>query len=274
MAFVGGKCVLDISLALDSLAAPGEPDNLVLCVPLVSYLSAYHRDIASHFLSMTPQLCESADDLELSFCSSHSNALIPWNVPVGVIRDLVSSGGGSPNRLNLVVRFRSSKRVGESIIDYKAPQLFGSLFLNQIKVALTMRGKGVSQFNILSKENVDALQMIASGVTNDEDILQTFHNSSRDVFPQSEADSLTGSGVAAVKVYVLGKDEVFSTVMSVPFLGSSGPSTVDDILSRYDLSGYCCLTHGITLKPDTPIEFLQHNCDFADGFVHLIAIRS
>jgi hypothetical protein len=200
-----------------------------------------------------------------------------FNLPyicVGVLLDIVGESGRGHEHLELIARFTEPKRNKEFLISYRPAIAFASLFLNQIKVALSIRGKGTSQFNVLSKECVDELQAIAVGVTDsneDQSSIDNFLHSFTSVFPKVEG--ISGSGVAAVKLYHLRGDELDSIVLAVPVERDGRSTTVRDVSSEFRLCG-SCWTHGILLSEDTPIEFLQNQCYYADGFVHLVVLNS
>lgn len=186
----------------------------------------------------------------------------PSRISVGVLVDLFGDSDKCNNRLDLLVRFRAAKRPTESMIDCCRVSDFPALFLNQIKLALTICGRGLSQFNILTREHIDTLQSIARSP--DVSVNQFW-----------EAHGLlfeTSPGVAAVKLYVCTRSEVFSTVIAVPLLNGENKTTVGDILREYDLKGV--ITQGVVLFEETPIHFLQSGCMYADGFVHLVSFTS
>ena len=193
---------------------------------------------------------------------------------LGVLVDIVGELGSGHERLDLVARFTEPKRNKEFLISHRPARVFASLFLNQIKVALSIRGKGTSQFNVLSKECVDELQAIAGGAAEDENDHNTFDSFLRafaTVFPRVEG--ISGTGVSAVKLYHVRGDEMDSIVLSVPAEKEGRSTTVSDVLAEFNLSG-SCWSHGILLSDDTPIEFLQNQCYYADGFVHLVVLNS
>ena len=191
---------------------------------------------------------------------------------LGVIADLHSAMRGpqsQPLRVSLTVKFREPKRSSEYLIDYKSPQIFSSLFLNQIKVALAMRGIGHSQFNILCREDTNVLLSMAGGQL-PEDLLYPSEAAYRrvydSIFPKSHV-----SRIAAVKLYYADRPHVYSAVVPVAYDTAGVPTTVADILTQSALPDHSLVvSNGVALKPDTPVEFLQTRCCYADGFVHLI----
>lgn len=196
---------------------------------------------------------------------------LAWHYPIGVQVDLVGDRVSDAARLDLVVRFGWHKIRKEHFIEPRSPHLFGSLFLNQLKVALSMQGKGLSQLNILPKEETDILQSIAAGgggvhvpPMNLDSFFQVFNS----VFLSAEAT------VGAIKIYLRKGGEVHTQVTSAAFANATVSKL---ILSKWEVDEYAGLkvfTQGIELHPDTPLEFLQRECCYADGFVHLVVLQS
>lgn len=145
----------------------------------------------------------------------------------------------------------------------RVPASFGALFLNQLKVALCIRGKGLSQFNILPKEETDALQSVAGG-ENTIDLTSCFKIFDR-LFPSE-------STVAAIKIYYRKGKEVHTQVSAVLL---QSDTTVSQLLSQRGLDpGLVVRTQGVSLHGGTPLEFLQKECMYADGFVHLVTLSN
>lgn len=136
-----------------------------------------------------------------------------------------------------------------------------SCMINQLKAALVIRGMGLSRFNILSREMTETLENFWSGSTGStSDFLNVFQS----LFPESCDSSCNQT--SAVKVHLEFQGRIHSVILSVLF-----GTTISDISSKLRLSRDCIfVTQGINLLPETPIEFLQNNCVYADGFVHLV----
>lgn len=218
-----------------------------------------------------------ASGLHPSFFHSGDMTPLAWHYPIGVQLDLVGARVSEEARLDLVVRFGYHKVRKEHFIEPRSPYLFGSLFFNQLKVSLSMQGKGLSQLNILPKEETDILQSIAAG-GGGADVPPMNIDSFFEVF--NSVFRFTEASVGAIKIYLRKGGEVHTQVTSAAFEESSlsGEATVSKLLlSKWEVEDYAALkvfTQGIELHPDTPLEFLQRECCYADGFVHLVVLES
>ena len=201
-------------------------------------------------------------DVTISLFDSSDLAPLVWHYPVGVLLDLVGHRGGESARLDVVVRFREAKVYGDNFIEPRSPELFGSLFLNQLKVALSVRGKGLSQLNILPKDETDILQSLAGGGNHVN--LDAFFGVFDSIFS-------TPTKVAAVKLYLALEGQIHTRVASVAF---EAETTVSQLVSNLGVegSGLKIWTQGVCLHGETPVEFLQQHCVYADGFVHLVTV--
>jgi hypothetical protein len=173
----------------------------------------------------------------------------------------------SGNRLHLTVRFGEYKGKHDRILDSHVTSLFGSLYLNQLKVSLSILGIGLSNLNILSKECLDKLLYVAVGPHGDDDrkrLLSDFWDVFKSIFEPTQA-----GGVVAIKLYVVQGEHIFSTVTSFPVEKDGTLATVTDLLNFYNLSGQTKV-QGVELRNETPLLFLRNECHYADGFVHLV----
>ena len=170
---------------------------------------------------------------------------------VGVILDIFVGLGiaESSCRLDLWVRF--------DIGGLNFPD-FSSLLINQLKASLVIRGYGLGSFNILDRSAMDSLRYI-SDRADVSDFLRVF----KAVFPERDS-------VCATKIYTVEDGLIHTTTLQL-----SATMTIDEILLKIQLaSNSKMFTHGVQLLGTTPVGFLQTQCPYSDGFVHLISIRT
>ena len=179
--------------------------------------------------------------------------------------DIFGGAGEERGRLHLEVRFCDSRKASDGIIGKKHARVFSSLYLNQLKVSLSILGVGLSNLNILPKDSIDKLLFIAGGSADEYD-RKNFIKEFWDVFNSTFRPPDSG-GVVPVKLYVVEGDEIFSSVISFP-----AESKVGDLMTSYDLAGPP-ITQGVELRNDTPLLFLRNECHYADGFVHIVTFK-
>ena len=162
-----------------------------------------------------------------------------------------------------MVTFSDSNGNSEQCARFRSADVFCALYLNQVKVALSLLGTGTSNLNILPKDSLDKLMVIAGGRS--EIDMADFWAVFRTVY--TDANGL--GGVAAIKLYVVDKGgTIYSSVICLPL-----DRTVMDVLQIYDLAEYAVRTQGVDLKNETPLHFLRNECYYADGFVHLVIFK-
>ena len=168
------------------------------------------------------------------------------------------------NRLDVVVRLRDHKILNDSVLNPSHIRLFPALLINQLKLALTICGKGLSQFNVMPRDQIDRLQAIA--ITDSKD-LEGFWDAQKGLFDPS-------SRIAPVKVYFVSRQEIFVTVIGVPLYTGDRKTTIGDLMESYDIIAEEVICQGVSVWRDTPVEFLRNECIYGDGFVHLVSFTS
>lgn len=187
-----------------------------------------------------------------------------YGMLLGVLVDMF---GQDATRLNLNVRFVEPRKSSDGIIESRSAKLFGSLFLNQLKVSLSILGIGLASLNILPKESLDKLLFIAVGCDDSEERIQLLADF-WEVYKGTYRVPLAG-GVVAVKLYVVQQGHIFSNVTSFPADREGVLTNIGDLLHAFSING-TVLTQGVKLNHQTPLHFLRNECYYADGFVHLV----
>ena len=297
MSFLHGQCLVCIRLATDNVASIDGPEPLFLRVPRLSYLTAYTQAILDHFANYMVKPCTPvANSLYVAshnrrftprnfFFPGRRDLVVPWWLPIGVASDILNMACTSLMlsttrshclELNLSLNSSPTTENGEL---FECGEVASSLFVGQLKMALVIRGQGLSQFNTLPQNVIESLRSIALGPSTGIGFgINTFLEGSKALFLRnvdSNPTQSTDSLFAAVKLHFLDADanEFQSVVLKVPLLQSSPKSvtTVQNILDDTMLSSSTrIVTQSAELDLETPVEFLQHHCAYADGFVHLV----
>jgi hypothetical protein len=167
-------------------------------------------------------------------------------------------------QIDLIVRFTGFRPDPNFTMSFRSNMDVDSLFLHQIKSGLMARGKGLSQFNILSRDDLNILRSLAASCELSAELYPDLLG-----FSKLFGDLFAGSTSIALKIYVVRCDKIYTATWS--FGHDSSVSTIKDILEFFDLPSTCpSLSLGCSLSNETTLRFLQENCCYGDGFVHLV----
>ncbi len=189
--------------------------------------------------------------------------------------DIFGSEEQQKNELKVEVRFGQCKGQMHGVLPSNSSSVFGSRFLNQLKVSLSILGSGLSNLNILAKESLDKLVAVASGTTDSSDyksITTEFWQVLGTLYP--EYSSMDKSGVAAIKLYVVDKDyNIFQSIFGYPIQRFDSIATISDVLNVFDLDEFPVVVQGVEMRKETPMYFIRNECYYSDGFVHLVVFK-
>jgi hypothetical protein len=239
---LGGKCLLQISIAQDELAASTAPSPLFLLISRQFYLSSCFSKILKHFENFIVR-----SDLCALYLSPDASSAVPLHFPVGLLLDLFFPLGHSGP-------FPFTVRFGNNCANFS--------YLNQLKASCALRDRtSFPNFHKLPKELIVKLQSVeqpgsSTASHHESEYLEILD---KEVYSPSDQPLLK----VPFKVYVSSADYATALCRPEATVAEALADVVDHPPSRV-------IVQGVEIPPETEMLWLSLHAAALDGWLHLV----
>ncbi|XP_055326884.1 autophagy protein 5 isoform X2 [Sitodiplosis mosellana] len=246
-----GQIPICFQADLDEANAVRQPENFYLMVSRLSYLPLVTDKVKKHFSRF---VSNEAQEGEVWF---DSNGLpLKWHYPIGVLYELTKL-----TELPWCITIHFSKFPEEILFRCPNREIVESHFMSCLKEAdvLKHRGQVVSR---MQKKDHNQLWL---GLVNDK--FDQFWSVNRRLMEPTSED-----GFKYIPIRCYKEDGTYVQKLVPPNSDNGFKRTVQHLLEDFSTSAskaVTCLTHGIEIEKETPLQWLSEHMSYPDNFLHV-----